>query len=441
MRYLQGFDKFYLLLIFPVLRLTMPFLQYRFRSWTLIPFVVIWFVHVFQDRRQVVSDSAMNRHYLATCFWLALYMLLPFFFGLLGSDPELVRFRPLGEGTNIIIFVFMLSVAHYSLRWGKIRELKFLVLLLLFSFLWTGIASMAGGEKVIEMGGARMATSLTQERADMLTAEYVRDASEAALSGMGTAASVYVSAFVIPLFLYSAFFVKTLVQKAVCVVMAYASFLSIQYGGINTPYLIASVGCVLMLPGLFFRSRKALVALGAIAAVVMLVFAYHPTMLSFLSDPLQELSYATEHFPQFSSRCASLAASCAGDTDTYAFDRYQLQVKSFDSFLNGNWLFATAFGAKAKVGGHSELLDGLAKYGIISLVLTILFWYSYLQYCRRLTHLCFGPRWSVMPYLFAGTWLFSSIPNPSLLGQPAVMLLLAGLGLYYKEFEERWGVI
>lgn len=437
MKYFQTFDKFYLLLAYPVLRLTVPYLQYRLRSWTLIPFFLLWLLYVFRTRQSLIRDRAMDRYFLLTSISLLLYGFLPLLYEFLGS-VSIHKFHWLKDGSSMMIFLFMFSVAHYSLKFGKIKELKFLTVLLFVGFSWMAISALRAGETVMGMGGARMLSSLSMEGAIGFSAEYVQEAMELVEVGVGTSGSTYVSAFAIPMLIYSLFHVKTIFFKVICAVMAYANYINIKYSGLNTPYMIACMGVALCFFGRFLNWRKKIVLVGSISAICVLVFSYHPTMLSFASKPLLALADATEAFPQFSWRCASMADAFAGYKDTYAYERYQLQVKSFDSFIKGNWVLGSAFGEKAEVGGHSEMLDGLARYGIVSLVLIVMFFYSYLRYCNQVRRLFFGNKWAVLPYIYAGAWIFSSVPNPSYLGTPIVILLIPGLALFFKEFEDRW---
>ena len=433
MRYFQGFDRAYLLLIYPVLRMTWPVLQYRFSNMTMVPFMALWFFHIFFGNNPArIRTYELKNYFIGSLVAIAAYLFLP---KLIGQST----FSAYIAMAGVVQFLFMFSIVHYSLTRGKIKELKFATCCVFFSLLWMGFMAFRHGSSYVEFGAARMTTAITQANAHNASIDAEALAAQAASSGMGTAASAYICAFVIPLFIYSFFMVRGRVRKFSCIILSYACYLNIKYSGINTPFMVLGAGLVLVLFIKIFRNRQAILFTGVLMALFFISFAFNPKIISFMSAPLSSLAEATASLPQFSMRCASMADTVRGVQGTYAAERYQLQVTSARSFINGNWLLGGIAGPH-RIGGHSELLDCLAKFGLLGLFVMCMFFVYYLKYCNALARLSLGPRWLYAPYVYIGAWIFSSVPNPANLGAPIMMLVIPGMGVFYKEFEERWGI-
>lgn len=440
MTYFRNFDKAYLLLVIPILRMTWPVLQYRVRSIIVVPFAIAWFLLEFgSSRRVVVPQRRLKTYYIGMTAMIALYILLPVFYGVYSAGDRL-SFRLYSAVAMMTEFLLLTLAVQHSLVTGKIKELKFLFYVLCGSFLWLGVAAIRGGAKVAEVGGARLITSINQASRNT-GVEYDYQIQDALSAGMGTAASTYISAFTVPLFIISSFYLHRRWQKVGCWVMAYMGWLNMKYGGLNTPLMIATVGLGLALMALSFRMRKGLVVMGVILAIMMTVFSFHPKIMSFMAQPLRIAATMAENLPQIKTRCLSMAEAVEGDMGTYAAVRYTLQQKSVHDFLNGSIILGAVGRGRENVGGgHSELLDCLARYGLLGASVIFMFWYFYLKYCNELARVSLGKKWLYMPYIYTGAWIFSSIPNPALLGAPIMMLFIPGLALFSKDFYERWGM-
>jgi len=335
---------------------------------------------------------------------------------------------------RVVELAVYLSIVHYSLLMGKVKEMKMMVGVVLFSSLWAAIAAFQFGNSVVELGGARAISALSSGNA--IGQEHIDVAMTAADVGMGTAGSTYISSFLIPVFFYSFFEVRGRWKKAACCIMIYANFLNIKYGGLNTPYMIAVVGLLLAIVAKWSKSRITVICCGVIAAIFMLAFAFNQKILFFMGPPLRALSEITSDQPQLSARLLSTAEAVEGSLDTYAATRYELQQRSARGFLEGSIVFGAVGSDQLKAGGHSELLDCLACFGLLGGGVIVLFWMGYLSYNDKLSQVL-GKRWSLMPYVYVSTWIFASIPNPVALGSPDLIFLIPGIALFYSEFEKR----
>lgn len=440
MSYFANFDKAYFLLVIPILRMTWPVLQYRVRSIIVVPFALAWlFCEYGRGERSVIFAKRLKIYHYGMAFSIALYLLLPVFYGLYSAGDRL-SFRLYSAIGQMTEFMLLTMAVQHALVVGKIKELKFLFLVLCGSFIWLGIAAIRGGAKVAEIGGARLITSINQASRSS-SIEYDYQIQGALSAGMGSAPSMYISAFTTPLFILSAFFVPRPWQQVGCLVMAYMGWLNMKYGGLNTPLMITAIGLGLILMALVLRMRKGLVVMGVALAILMTAFSFNPRIMSFMAPPLRAVATLAENLPQIKMRCISMAEAVEGDMDTYVAVRYTLQQKSVRDFLKGTIIFGAVGGNKENIGGgHSELLDCLARYGLLGASVIFMFWYFYLKYCNELARVSLGKKWLYMPYIYTGAWIFSSIPNPALLGAPIMMLFIPGLALFYKDFNERWGI-
>ena len=439
MSYLKNFDKAYLLLVFPILRMNWSVLQYRLRAATVVPFIFLWFLCVWGKRSQrVIPSKILDKYYWITVFSIALYILLPLLYGM--TDPgDRLSFRPLGAFARFVEFFLMISVVHLSLTMGKIRELKFCTVVFFFTSLWNGIAALRGGENVAQMGGgARLITALGQQANK--SSEYYQNVEDILALGLGNAESSYISAFTLPVLIFSLFYIKGVFKKIILLVLAICSYLNIKYSGINTPIMIAIVGCGLVILAKF-KSRFLVLLTGIFLAVFMVIFSFNPRVMSFLAKPLRDIADSSDNFPQIQIRCLSMADAVEGSKSTYAAQRYELQQISALEFIEGDILFGRFFSNRRHGGGgHSELLDCLAAYGLLGGFVVMLFWYAYLRYCNQLAKVSLGRNWVFMPYIYAGAWMFASIVNPVVLGSSAVLLTIPGVAVFYNDFEKRWSM-
>lgn len=440
MKFSRDFDKSYLLLVFPILRLMLTILQYRLRVRATFPFILLWLYIQFSKRHPNVilfsSRKVLKKYLTLMVFAVGVYAFLPLLYRNFNTGDRLA-FRPSNAIWAILEFWAMLLVAHLSLVTGKFRELKFCTLIFFLAVLWNGFAALRGGSFAAAYGGsARMLTALSQ--ASEKSYEYYEAVGAIANYGMGGSGSVYISAFFIPVALASVRFVFGW-KKWAFIGLAVLAYLNIQYGGLNTPVMITVVGLFLVILS-WFKSRALILRAGILFALFMIWFSFNPKIFSFLAVPLRSIGYATESFPQMSVRCLSMADAMEGDKETYAAMRYELQKQSAVNFVKGNILVGRLFKRGSGGGGHSEFLDCLAAYGLLGGFVIALFWHAYLKYCSELASVSLGQNWLFLPYIYAGAWIFSSIPNPALMGSPAMVLIIPGLAMFYSDFERRWQI-
>ena len=419
-----------------------PILYYRVRARYSIPFIVLWYLYQSSRRRPNVIPVALLKQYFSlTFFALACYLVLPFPYGHYSAGSpfaNMFAFRVNAAIWRSVEFLAMFMIVQISLATGKFRELKFCTIAAIFPLVWAGVASLYGGAYIAAHGGsARILTALSQEGERSF--EYMEMADKAASLGMGGSEGVYLSAFIIPLQLVSIAYVKGW-KKWAFAAAALLECIAIQYGGLQTPLLITVAGIILA-----FISKKDkgcwVLGCGIIMALGMIWFSFNPRIFASFSGPLRKIGYYTEEsFPQMSERFLSTADSVEGDKDSYAYMRSQLQQRSAKEFVKGNILVGRLFKRGPGGGGHSELLDCLACYGLLGVFVIGLFWYAYLKYCNELAKVSLGRKWLALPYIYAGAWIFSSVPNPARLGAPTMILVVPGLAVFFTDFERRWGI-
>lgn len=430
------FDWVYLIAIFPLLRLTWPWLSYRFNALLAAPFILLWFFLTML--RPVNSHVGINRARLfkaSVCFISCVFLYkygLPLLYGI-HSECNRMSFPGV---KNLISGAFGLIFVIHFIYWSfvncKFNEFKMVMFLLFGVIIWTGIAGGFGASDISDVGSGRLMAGVSHGdlNIDAYKLEQVLEL------GMGGMNWIYESSYAIPAFVFGTWFCRIKWIKVLFFVCVCANYLSVRNGGLATPLMVVTIGLILFFVFLLCRSKIVTILLGITCMIVILIFSYNQKAFSFLSKPFRAAAEITEELPQFSRRFISMAETVEGNYDAYGARRYQLQQRSADSFMKGSLLFGS-IGVKEKdylCGGHSELLDCLAVYGFLGLFVLMLIWLSLWRLYVHIGRIIGGGKFLLgMSAIYMGTWIFASVPNPARIDDYLMLLLLPGIALFIVE--------
>ena len=431
---MRKFDYSYLLLVFPVLRICMPWLQYRTRAILVLPFLIAWFglMVIKQSSMPIKWRIVLRRDFVLVLCLMLFHMLLPAIYGLTGQGR--VEFSWYGFVSFLVMNLSLLGIVYVSFIHNKFRELKFLASLVILVMIYEGImAFLVGGN--VEGGAARLVVGMQQHGWDVSSfnrdAQALSDETDIVIgSGFGGYHFIYAYAFLAPAFFYAGCRIRNWKIKAICFITMLANLSCIKNGGLHTPLFVAAIGFLLAIFALLFRWRRILVAFGVIAGLSLIMFIYHPTFFRPLALPL-EICASLAVRDVYKSRFMSIADTIRGSKRTYALDRYYLQKRSIDSFLKGNMLIGE--GSHADEGGHSMFLDMLAFYGLVGFAVFVGFLVSFLKFQKALGAVYLGRQWLGMVYCYLGAFLFTTVANPVNLCYAQLYIMFPVLALFFPD--------
>ena len=434
---MRKFDKSYFLLILPTLYVSSPYFAYRMRS--LIPciFILVWFI--FQRRRR--SMFAANQKLTASFIYACLMFVLCYFSqnipALFGHGDFTQYFRLASYIGHFAFFI----VVHYSLKYDKVSELKFLTCLALSGLVMAGVSALYGKALGIEVGRV-MTTSLEVIKDAGLSNNMYQDKMISASIGAAGYSMTYTYALLIGPIIFAVFKMKMMYMKIFMCAVALSLLTAVRYSGLGTPVFVVVVSCVLFLIFCLSKSNKTVIGAGSIMAIGLLIFASFPSLFSFLSSPLNKLAELFEYGSSIHERILSVAKGVRGDIGTYAVARFRLQLLSWNTFLENPIFGVGRFNPPhitydTLVGGHSELLDALAQEGIFRGIFFVGFFTSTYRYMRLISRnvLCVDimPMWSI----YMGSYIFAMVANPIHGFSALSYLLFIGISLYFKEYHDR----
>ena len=145
--------------------------------------------------------------------------------------------------------------------------------------------------------------------------------------------------------------------------------------------------------------------------IVAITFYYvAPVVFKPLSAPLRLIGENMDE-GSIKNRFILLADAFTGE-ENYTRDRVRLQLISWDTFCSypilGEGMYHFEYGKeyKNRVGGHSLVLDRLAKSGVIGFMPFILFLYWLGKYYEDITRNRFGRCWLAIPTMFIALFIF-----------------------------------
>lgn len=429
LKYFRNIDKSYWLMAFCVLYGSWPWLQYRVRA--IIPFILslIWFVIVRRNRHPHAPARFRMGFALAVCTFMAASFLNNLYavFGH-GAFTQYYYFAV------ILLRLSYLICLYVSFKYGKYRELLFLAVVGLIGFSLSGIASLRGAS----IEGFEGARGMMSVRSDSANWGNLDVAIMALQLGAGGYSHMYYCALMFAPLLMIFWLVKFKTTRGLIAVTLVACGINLRYSGLGTPIAISAFSAALFC--VWFLTRKRIVlglcTFGAFTGVF--VFCTDPSMFGFLTSIMEEIGRSFGEETSIGRRFISVAEAFSGNTDAYAYQRYQLQMLSWQTFLRypifGIGAYYVPHPTMQHVGGHSLLLDRLAQQGIVGgffLIMNFVFLYKFLFNLTR-THLG-GRRWLSMPYVFIMGYLLVGLMNPFVSMPELIYYMLPGLALLLPE--------
>ena len=422
-------DKTYWALVPTVLYHCVPLLQSYITGYMPFFFFIIWLILERAKFKPIRRDARERRYFSLTLIFYMIYQFVPSFYWLFGHGDLRV---PMAQALNSIALFMVLYV---SLRREKYRELIFLLTVAclglslagITAFRLRGMENIQGARDVMGAG----ATNLEQDMAGRYAMSL----------GLGGYTFMYICAFIVPSLLIGVFLVKNKLLRIGLLILSVLLLYCIRTGGLGTPVFVCVFGIACVILWLISRSVKIMKICSIIGIVLMTVFITKPECFSFLSVPFEATSNSMEK-GQIQYRFETLANLFKGDRDSYAYGRYNLQRRSYNTFCENPICGVGAFSfmsthensdqARWKVGGHSYFLDMLAYRGLLGSLPFYLFVYFLFKYFNRLSVTLLGSRWMSMCYVYLAVYIFAGIANPVPLFPATFYLMLPAIAICSK---------
>lgn len=408
----------YWLLVPAILQATIPWFAFRIRILFVFALMLCWVVFNFNSIFSVISSRASHSFRVAL-LWFLIYNFLNNLYAIIGFGD----FTTYGEATMTFAQMVYFIIAHYLLVTNRFRELKFLTVVILGGIIIAALMSLRG----MGVEGLEGARSLVGTQAQELTTERLDMIIQTATFGLGDYRYVYMCAWMFGIMLMTCMMAKAKVLRVISLVVAIACAISVKMGGLGTPVVIMGVEIVMLLVWWVVKLRMAIKILGYSLIVAISLYFIAPVAYSPLSGMLK---YIAENMEEGSvkSRISLLSDSFLGD-DNYARERAQVQLISWDTFCKypifGEGMYRFKYGVtpKNKVGGHSLVLDRLAKGGVIGFLPFVIFLFYLGKYYEDVSRPRFKKEWLSIPTMFISVYVFSSIANPTF-GIPNVIYIV-----------------
>ena len=371
------FDKSYLILAPAILLTYFVPIRMRVGPIMIVPFVIMWLITVFIRGEQ--CERVFTRKFFAFFVPLLLFFLIRSFLAGLHEYDKVPLLRHIQYNGLVCIYLY---IFHYTVSRFKIKELRFLIIIILISLAYGCIASYS-----MEIGTYRNmgVVAGTARETFMDTMERLEYAS----SGVSNYGDVYAMVFIIVGLLSINRYCK-IQWKFFYIALSILFLYGIYKAAFSTGLAVALVTGVLVwlirICKLKGRSFKILLALFAICFVLAVAF---PVVLSPFSWLLKGLARVFEPISyEYSMRLMSVAEATSGFKDTYAMYRAELYWNSFNIFIHrpiyGYRLNQILFNLDKDMQflGHSYFFDSLAMGGMVLGGLLFTGIYKFTQYLK-----------------------------------------------------------
>jgi hypothetical protein len=348
-------------------------------------------------RRIIFLSNKTKNFFLYTAVFLILFLIR----GLL--------FQPFGHGAGIntaniadmLTTLAPLVIFHVSVASGRQRELRILVIWILFCLLCATVMTYRG-EMETEYA-SRLLTGKTGR------GEYNFSDAELIMAGVVQRSQMYSIGLLIAPLLYC-FRFMTLPLKILsllCVVL----FLYVSYVTSYSSLMIGIfIGCNLWLLTIVGIRERALKIIGILFVLVTIIITVYPQSIRFMASPLMRLHDVTMN-EMYQRKIMAVVDTISGAGETLASSRADLYWKSWDAFCIhplfgiGVWpwdadLTSSETRRGAELGGHSAVLDILGSSGLFGFSLFVLFFVFFFRYLRTITPTVIDQCWWPAIYLF-----------------------------------------
>lgn len=413
----------YWLLIPAILQTTIPWFAFRVRIVYVFILMLCWLVFNFNSVFYILAAS-VSRSFRITLFWFIVYNFLNNLYAIFGFGD----FSTYGEVSITMAQMIYFIIAHYLLVTNRYRELKFLTCWIFIGVIIAGLMGLRG----FGVEGLEGARSLVGTGAKELTAERIDKIIQTATFGLGDYRYVYMCSWLFGILLMTCAMVKTVLLRLMLLMIAIACVISVRMGGLGTPVIIMIVEMIIFIIWYCLRkSRRVVKVLGYALVVGIAMYFVTPIVYRPFAIPLK---YVAEHMEEGSvkTRISLLAESFWGD-DNYTRERARLQLISWYTFCRypilGEGMYHFEYGEvpKNEIGGHSLVLDRLAKSGIIGFLPFIIFIFWLGKYYEDISRVRFRKDWLAIPAMFTTVYIFSSIANPTFGIPNVIYIVLPGI--------------
>lgn len=378
----QCFDFSYLLLC-PFFAVSIiPWVKYRVQFRFLFPVMLLWLLFAMSSRRHLTLPREGRKYFSGVLLFLCVYHGL----GLIGLPFGLGDGMAYADFVDLSVSLFAFLVFHYSIRNGRLLELRFSII---FAYLCFAIAAgmTIRGEAVIE-GGSRMLTG-SGALADM----------DAARSfGIGSYGLIYaMGLFFFPLIYYAGFAKPHI--RPLCIFFAGLIVGAVYRAGYSILIIGMSFAGILYLCIIMGIRLRRLKYVGIVGIMMLLSSILEPRIFSFTSGFFQWMANQTDKY-EYRYRLEELAEAASGGSESYAVIRSERYWRSWYTFLDnpsfgmGKYDWEGEGSQKmSNIGGHSLIFDTLAYYGIFGFSIFILFFVFHYHYLRIISVMALDNRW------------------------------------------------
>lgn len=373
----KAFDKSYLILAPAILLTYFVPIRMRVGPIMIVPFVVMWLIAVFIRGER--CERVFTRKFLAFFVPLALFSFFRSFLAGLHEYDKVPLLRHIQYNGLVCIYLY---IFHYTVSRFKIKELRFLNVIILISLAFGCFAGMS-----MDIGSYRNISTVagTARETMMDTIERLEYAS----SGVSNYGDVYAMVFIIVGLMSVTRYCK-IKWKFFYIALSLLFFYGIYKAAFSTGLAVAlATGMFVLLMRLCkLKGRSFKVFLGLFAICFVLAVAF-PVVLSPFSWMLKALAHVFEPISyEYSLRLMSVAEATSGFKDTYAMYRAELYWNSLDIFIHrpiygyrlNQILFD--FDNEMRMLGHSYFFDSLAMGGMVLGGLLFAGIYKFTQYLK-----------------------------------------------------------
>lgn len=314
----RAFDRAIILPALVFIVQSIPWFAARFRMRVLAPFMLVYILISLVRWHPRGSSRAR----ISAALWALLT------FVLYSASYVFLWWQYHGEFANHIfvtrVFAFFgLWVFTTLMAEHKVKEIKVLTLITLGSLF---LASLMGATYLEDEINRDIIRTMTADGASL------RDAADAALSGVGSYGSVYAIGLLAPSMFYATMQVKGLLLKWFCGISVVAFFVYAYRAGFSILMFASIAGCLFYGGTVVFRSYKLHKWVMWLFVSLVLYATLSPSIANITVYALKQLATLTTN-PNYVYRLEATIDAITGGSDTYALDRAGLMWVSFQTFL------------------------------------------------------------------------------------------------------------
>jgi hypothetical protein len=430
------FDWSYLILL-PFLAVRcVPWLAVRIQTRYVFVLFIIWLLFmIIRGRHATQLPQKANIWFGRTVIFLMLFLLLRFFFQLLGHGNGC----DIAYVSNIILNIAILLILHLSMSCGRQRELGLLVIWILICYIGVCIMTITG-----EANTQYISRILTGQ----LGASDLSKVDEAIQDGIAQRNQIYSLALLVGPMLYCAALMPlTLkIMFSICAMLfLYTSYIT-AYSSCLIGLLLS--GIILLLIKVGIRA-KGIRIIGILAVTLIVISTFNPRLVRFMSTPLLAIRDMTE-IEEYKFKIESIVDALSGGQETHLSVRTDLYKRSWHAFCSspiygvGMWTWNSdedraSINQRERLGGHAGIIDILGSSGLLGISLFVLMIVSFMRYLRAITPTMFAKQWQSVVYSYMFPCMVYMSVTSRVFNLEDVSLTLVLPGMMYLLKEHRYG--